>query len=352
MVVEVPARRCCMGLTRMTTTVYSTRWIRILTLWSLFKCSYGRFAVNGPVLTLTFKDPNQNPSTPTTAADVVDLLEQSSSSSSTAIPPAPAVPWLDLNTLRPNVVWEITSLAPPLPYWVPKLKQLKARVGYQYSPDIPLSVRTTRPSWIEGTAKFATNLGELIVQPSYEFQPQSTTILLEASRGASWALARLGLANRNQIVPHWEALRASFVVNLPYVSLSQLRFTPSMEVGKDLACQIEAVTGGYGRTRAVLNLEWQTPTLSVIHQLDNRNTIAPTINLYNARIVYQWNCLLGRAGTSSIRTKVDPTSAIDITWTDQSEQGGSWITDVRLPLEATTLQKLAADVRIRRQFRF
>ena len=352
-----------------------------------------RFVVNGPILTLTLKDPSQEAATtkadPPSAADLVELLErqQLQSSASTASAAADgsssqsmqsplSVPWLDLSSLRPNLIWDVSSLAPPLPYWFPNLKQLKARIGYQYdapSESFPPSSNNQEnplqrylPTWIEGTAKMATQLGELIVQPSYEVRSQRTSIVLEASRGAHWALAKFGLARPSQIVPHLEAVRGSIALNLPYVSVSQVRITPSLEMeGRpphqphqlpqrgDWACQIEAITGGYGRTRAVLNLEWNAPTLSVIHQLDSRNTIAPTINLYNARIVYQWNCLLGRSGMSSVRTRVDPTSAIDITWTDHSEGGGgSWVTDVKLPLEATTLQKLAADIRIRRQFRF
>jgi hypothetical protein len=347
-----------------------------------------RFVVNGPILTLTLKDPSQEAATkadPPSAADLVELLERQQLQSSAASTSAAAdgshsssqplsVPWLDLSSLRPNLIWDVSSLAPPLPYWFPNLKQLKARIGYQYDAPEPFPsstndanpLRRYLPTWIEGTAKMATQLGELIVQPSYEVRSQRTAIVLEASRGAHWALAKFGLARPSQIVPHLEAVRGSFALNLPYVSVSQVRITPSLEMeGRpphqphqlpqrgDWACQIEAITGGYGRTRAVLNLEWNAPTLSVIHQLDSRNTIAPTINLYNARIVYQWNCLLGRSGMSSVRTRVDPTSAIDITWTDHSEGGGgSWVTDVKLPLEATTLQKLAADIRIRRQFRF
>jgi hypothetical protein len=79
-----------------------------------------------------------------------------------------------------------------------------------------------------------------------------------------------------------------------------------------------------------------------------RNTIAPEISLYNARILYQWNIALD---SGSIRTKVDPTSAIQVTWTDKSTTG-KWITDVRIPLVGTTLSSLSADVRVRRQFCF
>jgi hypothetical protein len=79
-----------------------------------------------------------------------------------------------------------------------------------------------------------------------------------------------------------------------------------------------------------------------------RNTIAPEISLYDARILYQWNIALD---SGSIRTKVDPTSDVCVTWTDRS-MNGKWVTDVRLPLTGTTLSALAADVKVRRQFNF
>jgi hypothetical protein len=78
------------------------------------------------------------------------------------------------------------------------------------------------------------------------------------------------------------------------------------------------------------------------------NTIAPEISLYNARILYQWNIALD---SGSIRTKVDPTSAIHVTWTDKSLTG-KWVTDVRVPLAGTTVSALSADVKVRRQFSF
>ena len=79
-----------------------------------------------------------------------------------------------------------------------------------------------------------------------------------------------------------------------------------------------------------------------------RHVIAPEISLYNAKIVYQWNIALD---SGSIRTKVDPTSAVHVTWTDNS-MTGKWVTDFRIPLVGTTPSALAADVRVRRQFTF
>jgi hypothetical protein len=80
----------------------------------------------------------------------------------------------------------------------------------------------------------------------------------------------------------------------------------------------------------------------------NSNTIAPEISLYDATILYQWNLALD---SGSIKTRVNPTSDVRVTWTDLSVNG-QWVTDVRVPLAGTTLSALAADVRVRRQFNF
>lgn len=79
------------------------------------------------------------------------------------------------------------------------------------------------------------------------------------------------------------------------------------------------------------------------------NTIAPEISLYTARITYQWNVQLE---SGSIHTKIDPNTAIAVTWTDKSLGGGKWVTDFRLPLTGTTASALAADIKVRRQFQF
>lgn len=57
---------------------------------------------------------------------------------------------------------------------------------------------------------------------------------------------------------------------------------------------------------------------------------------------------LGERG--SVRTHVDPTSAIRVTWTDKT-RNGNWITDFKLPLAASP-GPMSADIKIKRQFVF
>lgn len=258
-----------------------------------------RFEVNGPVVTLTLKEP------------------------SSASEDANGRPWItDLSSVRPKASWSVRTSPSPFPRLLPALKQLRADIGYEYH-----RLRQA-PSYVEATARFSTREGDLVVQPSYDVVNRRQSFLLQASRGASYVLAKFGGSTPSRRFV--SALKGSFLLNLPYASISAVRLTPAWDfVKRDLACTVEAVTGGPSRTKAVLNLDYYNPTLTVVHALDERNTIAPEINLYNAKIVYQWDLLLGPSG-SSLRTKVDPVTAIHVTWTDVSASGGTWVTDVRL----------------------
>jgi hypothetical protein len=276
-------------------------------------CSYAaveaaKFGVGGPVLTLTLKND----------ALVSDHQEL-----------------IDVSEFNPSLQWQVESLQQPFPILIPSLKAVNAGLGYSYN-----NLKRI-PSFFECAARFATTAGELLVQPTYELKNDRATLTLKASRGPSSLTARL---SNNKLL---ETVRASFLCDLPLVSLSSIRVTPTLNVPeRDLACQLEATTGGLGRTKAILNLEYRNPTLSVVHSLKNHQ-IAPTINLYNARITYQWNASFG---DSLLQTRVDPMDAIHLTWRDECSSG-TWATDVRFPLSSAAKQE-SVSVRIRRLFRF
>lgn len=314
-----------------------------------------RYSISGPVVTLTLKEPAVERKTASTLASrfvssnaaAAGDGSDTASSSGRGTGYDTAKPWLDLSSIRPSVEWSIQSQEPPLPNWVPTLNGVKAAVGYDYHPYAQSPPTLLLPSWIEGTVKFSRNAFEAILQPSHDFRTKRTSVVAQVSRGTSNLLARFGTRQKHLL----EAATASLHMHLPYTSVSAVRVTPSVDiVARNLSCRVEAVSGGAARTKAVLNLEYNNPTLTVLHSLDARHTIAPEISLYNAKITYAWNVAL--AGGGSVQTKVDPISDIRISWNDPSAAGGSWTTDVRLPLEGTTMQALAADIRVRRQFRF
>lgn len=322
-----------------------------------------KFSVSGPVVTITLKDPEATKSAPSSVAEAFSELSTSTSKPSK---------WLDIGSLHPNLYWTLQSNDPPLPNWLPIWKSLRANVGYKYNELKRL------PSFVEADFKFGSERlnVELQVQPSYEIKAKRTNLVVQASRGASYILARFSVSRakktvrdediewevsennpapptRNKRLGALEFVRASYNIHFPAsASVSTLRITPTLDVAKmEPSCILEGVTGGSGRSKAILTLNYQNPTLSVVHAIDERNTISPEISLYNAKILYQWQVQL--SPDSTLRTRVDPTSAIDVTWTDTSAtDGGRWVTEFRLPLEGTTIQALASDVRVRRQFNF
>lgn len=335
-----------------------------------------KFSVNGPVLTVTLKDPEATQTVALRDRTVAEAFAATTNSDDKG--KNGGHQWIDLTSLRPNLFWSIQSNSPPLPNWLPSWTGLRANVGYRYEELKRL------PSFFEADLKFRSERlnTELQLQPSYELKAKRSNLLVQASRGASFVLARFSVrhgrnsargsvstassshddlndefvssaaptAAQNNCL---EFLRASYNLAFPAgSSLSSLRITPSLDVTKqEPSCILEGTTGGSSRTKAILNLNYNNPTLAVVHALDERNTISPEISLYNAKILYLWKVQLHNG--ASIRTKVDPTTAIDVTWTDTSAaDGGRWVTDFRLPLEGTTLQALASDVRVRRQFNF
>lgn len=360
-----------------------------------------RFAVSGPVLTVTLKEPQTTTTTITSEPDASGSGTSSSTSQTRNV--LQRSNWIDLASLRPNLFWSIQSLAKPLPNWLPSLQSIRANVGYRYDEDTAWTKKKQQetsaiyqpllPTFVEGTARFRNERleSEMMIQPSYELQSQRANLVLQLTQGASYLLTRWTTRRSSrrqtyyvypdeddekgeQIVPkatstssstisspgiwkYLDMIRASYQVNFPAgSSVSHIRITPSYDVtNQEPTCVVEGVTGGSARTKAVLKLQTgaNPSTLTVVHALDDRNTIAPEISLRNAKITYQWNLALSLDGTSSIRTKVDPTSAIQVTWTDTSTvDGGRWVTDIRLPLEGTSIRALASDVRVRRQFNF
>ncbi len=199
-----------------------------LDLWHVTQAS--RFRVNGPVLTVTLKDP---------------LTETRPTK------------WLNLSNLHPNVHWSFNSISKPLPGWIPSLQSLQGSVGYHYEQ------MKRAPTFVEGGAKFRKGGVELDILPSYQVKSKRTKVMLQISKGAIYGMLKFG----NTAL---ESIRGCYQVNLPYASVGAIRITPTWNVVRgEAACVLEGTTGSQ-RTKAVLNLEYQNPTLTVVHALDDR----------------------------------------------------------------------------------
>lgn len=126
-------------------------------------------------------------------------------------------------------------------------------------------------------------------------------------------------------------------------------------------CVLSGDVGSTGRTRAVLRLDNDDSTLTLVKALDGNKIIAPTISLQSGKIVYDYHLDLGcdetsspRKVGSSIRAHVDPANGVILKWTDSipgGRTGGScWVTECRIPLGVTAFGPLRADVRVGRRW--
>jgi len=286
-----------------------TQIILLYILCSLELC-VARFSTNGQ-LTVTMKDPDVNS--------------------------AHATKWLDISALRPRASCSIQSKGPPLPNSVPFFKSLRGNVDYDR---VSLS-----PAVINVDLRFAKEgVGDLQIQPAFNVRQKRARCTIEATKGNSINIvARLGRK--------LEAIKGNFMFQLPgSLPLTTIKVSPAINFlqNNHPSVTIEGMTSS-GRTKALLNFQRnRSPTLTVVHALDDKNIISPEISLYDAKIVYNWDVIMQ---SGSIRTTVDPTEAIDIQWTDQS-MDGKWVTDINLPLKGTSLKALTPNLKLRRQFSF
>lgn len=212
---------------------------RSLFLALVFSClssSFARFSVIGPVLTITLKDP-----------DAESSLNK----------------WVDLSALRPNAHWSVQSRGPPLPNWLPSLKSVRGNLGYNHADFSAL------PSSMDADLRFAKEgVGDLEIQPSFHPKSRRTSCVIQATKGnTANIMTQLNFSGRKLV----EAVKGNFMFNLPFSStLSAVKVSPAFDFVRNIpSCTMEGITGS-GRTKAVLNLRYNEPTLSVVHALDER----------------------------------------------------------------------------------
>lgn len=362
----------------MSSSRYSQRLLSVLILLCFLSCYAKRFQFQGPILTLTLRDPNEtilgtsrtagsSTNTPSTAISRNGLgsirpnthgndstnknTNDSNSSQNGDYDPsnltqlqspkswwkrfqphrqmAPLQNVLNLPSLSPTVLWGIRSLN-PLPNYFPLLQSTSLTASYNYH-DVK-----DKPNYIEGDMRFYSDKLKLDMDLGVSYSiPQETTALslrlggASSSDSASSALLQIIIQKGKQYL---NFIRGQYTWNLPSFqsALSSLTVTPTYNFPQKEAAVMLVGKSISGRTAAILDLNWARPVLKVVHALDERNTIQPEICLYDARIMYRWSVKLNDDG-SSLKMMVDPTEAVQISWIDEA-RNGKWVTDFRLPL--------------------
>jgi hypothetical protein len=242
--------------------------------------------------------------------------------------------WSDLRSLNPQIHWSIQSRSGqlPLPNWFPQLKFLRATLGYStesiseknnggtlrgvssssiYASTSAISEMDLLPSTtLDTEIRLARDgWGELDLLPSYDFHKRKWTYIVQATRGSTariWMKLSWGGRKNQSIMMRpvtktaaaaatsgyesfiwptnigtsnsatrscFDFLQGNFVWNLRSTSLSSLsaiKMSPSYDFSQRLpSCSLEGITGS-GRTKAILNLQYHQPTLSIVHAIDER----------------------------------------------------------------------------------
>lgn len=248
--------------------------------------SNARFLVDGPSVTVTLNDSDNKNS------------------------------WVD--GLRPSFYCSVRSNGPPVPS-IPNLKRISlAMEGQKKNVQVDAA----------GCLQFGRC--ELQIQAAYKRQ-QPTHLVLKLLHGRTFGLVNF---SRKRL----EYVAGQYQTTVGRVGLS---IEPGFHVNtRDWYCRLEALTG---RTKAILDLQYMQPSLAIQYKPNESNLLRPEIDLYSGKMKYQWITRL-RRGT--LRTTVDPSEALEWTWTDGSSSG-CWVTDIRFPLN-----KAPASLRVRRLFRF
>jgi hypothetical protein len=348
------------------------------------------FVAEGPVLTMTLKDTDDDVTSGTGAAAASTSSSRSTSGSD-----------LLLELWRPQLLYSITSQRPPFPKHCPAVKSLQAAIGYRYYNTVNTanaaagetfynnnSNNNMFPTWVEVVTKMEV-LGnnnnrrsgqqpvvQLQVQSSCHLVRRSLGLLVQVVRGSNYALVRFSSSSslssrddrtkgknamRNMMIP--AELKASYYypkVQSSAANIASIRVTPGWQRGAGLNLQLEAVTGGAGRTKLIFQYHHaggssndndstagairrnssssrHRTTLAVQYQPDEHHLIRPEINLVTGQVIYQYIAKLapnknsGTAAAGSFTATVDPTRAIEMTWVDPGLRG-SWVTDITVPL--------------------
>jgi hypothetical protein len=285
---------------------------------------------------------------------------------------------LNLDSLAPTILCSLRTIHTPLPNYLPALKAASLTAAYNYQE------LKTKPSVIETDVSFYSNTLDLDldVASTYNVRQKHQDLVIRLGRGNApqptddtvstsstsstsaptstaptstrtygggfYGLVRfVRNKGRQMILQH---ASGQYRFHLPFQTIGSVSITPSYDfLQQKPTCSIVGKSGS-GRTATLLDLNWDRPTLSVVHALDEKNTIQPEISLYDAKILYNWSFKL-MDGSGIIKTRVDPTSAIQVTWIDQA-RNGKWVTDFRLPLVGMGGGPLTGDIRVRRQFVF
>jgi len=261
-----------------------------------------------------------------------------------------------------------------LPPFKPTTRELNLGITYQENPYQPetgtveLLLGRSRPS-IPPSAKLST-MKKSLLSDNDKYR-RNNHLLVRLATGRSDKTNNKATITNN-LLSSIEYIKGSFRMPTPSFMRNKgatrvlrgkgVSVSPSFDFVEGIPrCTVSGDVGKSGRTRAVLRVDVDDSTLTVVRALNENKIIAPTISLNSGKIVYDYYFNLDGASSSkeayrkvdsSLRAHVDPTKGIILKWTDgiKGGQGSCWVTECRVPLGTSAPGPLAADVRVGRRW--
>lgn len=204
--------------------------------------------------------------------------------------------WINLAALCPNIHWSVVSRRQPFRRWLPSLQSLQGVVGYQYNHhNHPRTSTTTdtillpprrRPDLLDITASFQTPYGQVDVVPQLGSTAGSQPrLLLQWTHPGTGGGSILALFQKTSLkllkgCYQWNFMSSSSssehgsshhnTNNMNTMGLEAIRLTPSYSFAHHQPSLLMEATTTSQRTKTILNLQANHPTLTVVHALNDR----------------------------------------------------------------------------------
>ncbi len=260
-----------------------------------------KFATKGPVLTVTLKDPYASNVANDYSKPSVIVPEQADPSEvqhdeDTTVKrrrfrnpfrnrknrPSMIEQLTGFSTLSPACLWSVETVDAPFPNSLPSLRKAGLTAGYRYEE------LKRMPCFLEGDVRLelmsrnnddnlegrTDGLLQVHLRPVYFVAQNVLNCVMRVmgqNHGSSrYVMAKFHVTGGTQKKKRLEFVRASYDIPLPFASVGSVSMTPAHDFLKgESSCTIVGKSGS-GRTAAVVDLNWDNPTLCVIHALDER----------------------------------------------------------------------------------
>lgn len=184
-----------------------------------------------------------------------------------------------------------------------------------------LFVRKTFPTPLSGvgdiTAEFSPEDKVVGVVLNWMNEKRGVDLAVAGNSKDKFTVARLGLAKNIKGV--------NCAINSGYDHLKKQVYVATTAAYKDLTCHME------------VDSENKDPRVSLLYNVDSRNTVIPSVSLKTGEMSYSWRRFLD---SGSLSAAFHPGKNVELEWRDQGASG-VWVSRADVPMENPSKPKFS-----------